>query len=228
MRIAKSAIPDNIQVTKEAKQAFAKAAGIFIVYLTTCAERHLQGQEEADGHGARYFGGVRRARVGRCQAPARGVPGRVTGARERQAQGGFCSGRGARGAAAGRRGGTCSSRDYDSDDAPSLARDRDGGASVKRRPRVYDCILYGAVTRAPRRPAAPLAASCITPRRRLGWPSSTRTRLHLDLLPLAFGGHFTSSPVWQEQRSGDLCRSGRRGRRAAGRRTRDADAEQRH
>ena len=37
MRIVKSAIPDNIQVTKEAKQAFAKAAGIFIVYLTTCA-----------------------------------------------------------------------------------------------------------------------------------------------------------------------------------------------
>lgn len=36
-RIVKSAVPDNIQVTKEAKVAFAKAAGIFIIYLTTCA-----------------------------------------------------------------------------------------------------------------------------------------------------------------------------------------------
>lgn len=36
-RIIKSALPDNTQVTREAKTAFSKAAGIFIIYLTTCA-----------------------------------------------------------------------------------------------------------------------------------------------------------------------------------------------
>ena len=36
-RIVKAALPDNVQVTKEAKSAFSKSAGIFILYLTTCA-----------------------------------------------------------------------------------------------------------------------------------------------------------------------------------------------
>jgi len=36
-RIIKSALPDNCQITKESKAAFSKAAGIFIIYLTTCA-----------------------------------------------------------------------------------------------------------------------------------------------------------------------------------------------
>lgn len=36
-RIIKSVLPDNCQITKEAKAAFSKAAGIFIIYLTTCA-----------------------------------------------------------------------------------------------------------------------------------------------------------------------------------------------
>eukprot|EP01035_Chromulina_nebulosa_P017216 gene17216-22738_t len=36
-RIIKSAIPDNIQVTKDARLAFARAAGIFIFYLTHCS-----------------------------------------------------------------------------------------------------------------------------------------------------------------------------------------------
>ncbi|KAH8092022.1 DNA-directed DNA polymerase [Aureococcus anophagefferens] len=36
-RIVKAALPDSTQVTREAKTAFAKAAGIFIIYLTTCA-----------------------------------------------------------------------------------------------------------------------------------------------------------------------------------------------
>lgn len=36
-RIVKAALPEQIQVTKEAKLAFSKSAGIFILYLTTCA-----------------------------------------------------------------------------------------------------------------------------------------------------------------------------------------------
>jgi len=36
-RIVKAALPENCQITKEAKAAFSKAAGIFIVYLTSCA-----------------------------------------------------------------------------------------------------------------------------------------------------------------------------------------------
>lgn len=36
-RIVKVALPEHVQVTKEAKAAFSKSAGIFILYLTTCA-----------------------------------------------------------------------------------------------------------------------------------------------------------------------------------------------
>ena len=36
-RITKSVLPDNILVTKDAKQAFVRAAGIFIFYLTHCS-----------------------------------------------------------------------------------------------------------------------------------------------------------------------------------------------
>lgn len=36
-RIIKQALPDNIQITKDARAAFARAAGIFIFYLTHCA-----------------------------------------------------------------------------------------------------------------------------------------------------------------------------------------------
>jgi DNA polymerase epsilon subunit 3 len=36
-RIVKAALPDNIQVGKEAKTCFAKAAGLFILYLTDSA-----------------------------------------------------------------------------------------------------------------------------------------------------------------------------------------------
>ena len=34
-RIIKAALPDNCQITKESKAAFSKAAGIFMIYLTT-------------------------------------------------------------------------------------------------------------------------------------------------------------------------------------------------
>jgi histone H3/H4 len=36
-RIIKAALPENAQITKEAKAAFAQAAGIFILYLTSCS-----------------------------------------------------------------------------------------------------------------------------------------------------------------------------------------------
>uniref|UniRef100_A0A7S2DWQ9 Transcription factor CBF/NF-Y/archaeal histone domain-containing protein n=1 Tax=Octactis speculum TaxID=3111310 RepID=A0A7S2DWQ9_9STRA len=36
-RIIKGVLPDSCQITKESKTAFSKAAGIFIIYLTTCA-----------------------------------------------------------------------------------------------------------------------------------------------------------------------------------------------
>lgn len=36
-RIVKNALPDNCQITKESKSAFAKAAGIFVLYLTSCS-----------------------------------------------------------------------------------------------------------------------------------------------------------------------------------------------
>ena len=36
-RIVKAALPENCQITKESKTAFTKAAGIFIIYLTSCA-----------------------------------------------------------------------------------------------------------------------------------------------------------------------------------------------
>ena len=36
-RIVKARLPDGVQVGREAKLAFSKAAGIFILYLTSCA-----------------------------------------------------------------------------------------------------------------------------------------------------------------------------------------------
>jgi len=36
-RIVKAVLPDNVQIGKDAKAAFARAAGIFIMYLTACA-----------------------------------------------------------------------------------------------------------------------------------------------------------------------------------------------
>ena len=36
-RVVKTALPENCSVTKESKAAFTRAAGIFIVYLTSCA-----------------------------------------------------------------------------------------------------------------------------------------------------------------------------------------------
>ena len=36
-RIIKAALPDNIMVTKDARAAFVRAAGIFIFYLTHCS-----------------------------------------------------------------------------------------------------------------------------------------------------------------------------------------------
>lgn len=36
-RVIKSVLPDNMQVTKDARAAFTRAAGIFIFYLTHCA-----------------------------------------------------------------------------------------------------------------------------------------------------------------------------------------------
>ena len=36
-RIIKSVLPENCQITKESKAAFSKAAGIFIIYLTSCS-----------------------------------------------------------------------------------------------------------------------------------------------------------------------------------------------
>lgn len=36
-RIIKSVLPENIQLTKDARSAFTRAAGIFIFYLTHCA-----------------------------------------------------------------------------------------------------------------------------------------------------------------------------------------------
>jgi DNA polymerase epsilon subunit 3 len=36
-RIVKARLPDGVQVGREAKLAFSKAAGIFVLYLTSCA-----------------------------------------------------------------------------------------------------------------------------------------------------------------------------------------------
>mmetsp|Transcript_504 Transcript_504/g.668 ORF Transcript_504/g.668 Transcript_504/m.668 type:complete len:122 (+) Transcript_504:3-368(+) len=41
-RIVKAHLPENCQVTKESKSAFAKAAGIFIMYLTSCSNDFCQ------------------------------------------------------------------------------------------------------------------------------------------------------------------------------------------
>ncbi|CAN0531338.1 unnamed protein product, partial [Ectocarpus sp. 8 AP-2014] len=36
-RVIKSVLPDNVQIGKDAKAAFSRSAGIFIMYLTACA-----------------------------------------------------------------------------------------------------------------------------------------------------------------------------------------------
>ncbi|CAN0253994.1 unnamed protein product, partial [Phaeothamnion confervicola] len=36
-RIIKAVLPEQVQIGKDAKAAFARAAGIFIMYLTACA-----------------------------------------------------------------------------------------------------------------------------------------------------------------------------------------------
>jgi DNA polymerase epsilon subunit 3 len=41
-RIVKAALPENCQITKESKAAFSKAAGIFILYLTSCSNDFCQ------------------------------------------------------------------------------------------------------------------------------------------------------------------------------------------
>ena len=43
-RVIKSVLPENAQIMKESKQAYSKAAGIFIIYVTTwsvCLSRAL-------------------------------------------------------------------------------------------------------------------------------------------------------------------------------------------
>lgn len=53
-RIVKAAIPDGVQMSREAKQAFAKAAGVFILYLTSAyAVNRAQGRLFAPGPHAR-------------------------------------------------------------------------------------------------------------------------------------------------------------------------------
>ena len=41
-RIVKSALPSNIMLTKDARAAFTRAAGVFIFYLTHCANEFCQ------------------------------------------------------------------------------------------------------------------------------------------------------------------------------------------
>ena len=36
-RVMKSVLPDSVQITKDARSAFTRAAGVFIFYLTHCA-----------------------------------------------------------------------------------------------------------------------------------------------------------------------------------------------
>ena len=36
-RVIKAVLPENVQITKDARNAFTRAAGVFIFYLTHCA-----------------------------------------------------------------------------------------------------------------------------------------------------------------------------------------------
>ena len=90
MRIVKSAIPDNIQVTKEAKQAFAKAAGIFIVYLTTCANDICKDKKKQTV-AQDILAACSELGVDDVEAPARGVPLLLCGRTESGQARRFCS-----------------------------------------------------------------------------------------------------------------------------------------
>lgn len=46
-RVIKTALPDNIMMTKDARQAFIRAAGIFIFYVTHCANDYAKENKRA-------------------------------------------------------------------------------------------------------------------------------------------------------------------------------------
>ena len=50
-RIVKDALPDGTKVSKEAQQAIAKAASVFVLYATSCSNQIAQNSNRKTIHG---------------------------------------------------------------------------------------------------------------------------------------------------------------------------------
>lgn len=68
-RIIKQVLPDNIQITREARQAFTRAAGIFIFYITQCANDYSKEHKRSTIYTQDVISALRELDFGEFEAP---------------------------------------------------------------------------------------------------------------------------------------------------------------
>jgi DNA polymerase epsilon subunit 3 len=68
-RIIKNVLPDNVQITKDARAAFTRAAGIFIFYLTHCANDFSKENKRSTIQTQDVLNALRELDFGEFQAP---------------------------------------------------------------------------------------------------------------------------------------------------------------
>ena len=68
-RIIKNVLPENVQVTKDAKAAFTRAAGIFIFYLTHCANDFSRESKRSTIYTQDVVNALKELDFGEFQAP---------------------------------------------------------------------------------------------------------------------------------------------------------------
>ena len=68
-RIIKNVLPENIQITKDARAAFTRAAGIFIFYLTHCANDFSKEKKRQTIYTEDVLNALKELDFGEFQAP---------------------------------------------------------------------------------------------------------------------------------------------------------------
>jgi DNA polymerase epsilon subunit 3 len=68
-RIIKQVLPDNVQITKEARHAFTRAAGIFIFYITQCANDYSKEHKRSTIYTQDVISALRELDFGEFEAP---------------------------------------------------------------------------------------------------------------------------------------------------------------
>jgi DNA polymerase epsilon subunit 3 len=68
-RIIKNVLPENVQITKDARAAFTRAAGIFIFYLTHCANDFSKESKRSTIQTQDVINALKELDFGELQAP---------------------------------------------------------------------------------------------------------------------------------------------------------------